>query len=445
MLEQFLNHIKLNNLCKTTDKILLAVSGGVDSVVMFHLFRQARLDFAVAHCNFQLRGEASDGDEKWVEALCKENSIPFHSARFDTADYARQNGLSIQMAARQLRYTYFERLLKEEGYQKTATAHHANDNVETVVLQFIKGSGIGGLKGIPVKNDTVIRPMLFATRDDIEQYAKANAIGWREDLSNASDDYQRNIIRRRIIPVMKEINPALEHTFDTTLERITGAHHWVRNFIDQFTASHVSIAGEEMTIDISALRNSGAAATLLWELLKDKGFNFDQCREITAEHQPGKRFLSSGYSLHIDREVLIIRPAHGGSDMHILIETPMQPVVSTIGEIAMRVVNMEDFKLSADAGIAQVDFDLVQFPISWRNWRAGDAFIPLGMHGQKKVSDFLIDVKVSVPEKEKITVIESAGRILWVVGLRIHDHFKVTSKTGRVLILMFKKKQATTT
>ena len=439
MLEQFLNHIKLHNLCKATDKILLAVSGGLDSVIMFHLFRQAGIAFGVAHCNFQLRGQASDEDEKWVEALCRANGIPFHSERFDTADYARKNGLSVQMAARQLRYDFFEQLSKDEGYQKTATAHHANDNLETVVLQFIKGSGIGGLKGIPMVNQNVIRPMLFATREEIEEYAKANAIQWRDDSSNASDDYQRNIIRHRIIPVMKEINPALEHTFDTTLERITGAHQWVRNFIDQFAASHVGISGEDMTIDISALRNSGAPATLLWELLKDKGFNFDQCREVVAAHQPGKRFLSSDYSLHIDRDVLIIRPECDSRDIHLLIERPGSPAISPDGEIAMSVCQVQDFNLSNDPGIAQLDYDLVQFPITWRSWRAGDAFIPLGMGQQKKLSDFLIDRKVSVPDKEKITVVESAGRIMWVVGMRIHEHFKVTRNTRRVLVLSFKR------
>lgn len=411
-------------------------------MVMFDLFREAGIETGVAHCNFQLRGTDSDDDEAWVEEACRNSGVPFHVRRFDTADYASSRRLSIQMAARQLRYSFFGEILLEKGYQWIATAHHHNDNIETVILNLARGSGLDGLTGIPIKNGNVIRPLLFASRSDIEEYASRRGIQWREDASNATEDYQRNVVRRRVIPLLEEINPGLADTFGATLERIAGAHQWVARFIRDFADSHVRLQDDQMTIAIRPLRESGAAATLLWELTKDKGYNFGQCREIMdTPHQAGKKFLSANYQLSIDRELLIIQPITFTSHSSVLIDKDASHVASAMGELIIGVHERENFLLRKDSSLAQLDLDRIAYPLTWRSWLPGDTFTPLGMDQPKKVSDLLIDNKVSVPDKQKITVVESAGTIVWVVGMRINEHFKVTGHTRRVLVISFQRKQ----
>jgi tRNA(Ile)-lysidine synthase len=442
VVEQLLNHIHRYSLCKTTDKILLAVSGGIDSMVMLHLFRQAGFQVGVAHCNFQLRGEESLADEALVNTICIEQGIPFHVSRFDTVNHATEKGISTQMAARELRYHYFHEVAEQWGYHFIATAHHINDSLETVLLHLTKGTGLEGVAGIPVKNGKVIRPMLFATQEMITDYARFHKLLWREDRSNASDDYQRNFIRHRVIDRLKEINPSLEQTFRNTQERLHGADQLVKFFIDRFREEAGIKSANEFKLEIKLLRGLPAPAVMLWELLKGNGFNYEQCQEIIGDHQSGKKFLSATHVLTVDRQYFFVQPKSVSPALCLTVDPSVSQVRSELGALYFDRARKENALLHKTSELAQLDFEKVKYPLYWRTWKQGDSFIPLGMSHPKKLSDFLIDIKMPLPEKQQVSVIESAGTIIWVVGLRIHDHFKVTEATREVLTVDFRKNTA---
>lgn len=408
-------------------------------MVMLHLFRQAGFKIGVVHCNFQLRGEASAGDEDLVKNTCGSQNIPFYVKRFDTTGYAEERGLSIQMAARELRYSFFNLLLSEEAYDYVATAHHHNDSIETVLLNLVKGTGIDGLSGIPQKKDKVIRPLLFASKEMLVGYAKDCNLSWREDVSNASDHYQRNFIRHQIIPKLKELNPNIENTFQVTLQRLNGSRQFAKEYIDLFREQAISFTENRINIDKIKLLESPAPSVLLWELLKEKGFNFDQCTEIVATHQSGKKFSTSVYELFIDRDFYIVDSKNTEPLFDVTISSNTGVVKGRDNILRLDTLDKNGFVLSGDTDVAYLDFDRIDFPLRWRAWWAGDHFIPLGMDHSKKLSDFFIDRKISIPSKDKITVIESGGKIVWVVGLRIHDHFKVSESTTRILAIRLEK------
>ncbi|MBT1697989.1 tRNA lysidine(34) synthetase TilS [Fulvivirgaceae bacterium PWU4] len=441
MVEQLLNHIHRHELCKTTDKILLAVSGGIDSMVMLHLFRQAGFDVGVAHCNFQLRGDDSLADEALVAQECATLGVPFHHKRFDTGAYAVAAGLSIQMAARQLRYDFFDTLLHAHGYVYLATAHHLNDVLETTILNLVKGTGMDGLQGVPVKNGSIIRPLLFATKEMLVAYARLHRLQWREDVSNASEDYQRNFIRHQVIPRLKELNPGLEHTYRSTNERITASVQFARNYIDSVAAEAITTSDSSIIIRKKEIDSTASPAVMLWELIKDKGFNFAQCQEIVTDHQSGKKFFSSTHELFTDREAYILQEKSNTHVADVTIEAQAPLVSNGHGELHFDVQTRSQFTLSKDPLLAQLDLDKITYPLVWRCWQHGDSFVPLGMQHSKKLSDFFIDLKIPLPEKEKITVLESAGVIVWVVGLRIHDHYKITAGTSRILTVQLNSRQ----
>jgi tRNA(Ile)-lysidine synthase len=435
VVEQFLNHIHRHKLCKTSDKILLAVSGGMDSMVMLHLFVKAGFNPAVAHCNFQLRGEASSADEKLVAGTCENLKVTCHVTRFETAKVADESKDSIQLAARKLRYNFFNELREQHHYQFLATAHHINDSLETILFNLVRGTGIDGLLGIPVKNEWIIRPMLFASREMVERYAIENNILWREDASNAEDDYQRNFIRLHVISRLRELNPSLEETFQSSNERIRAMVHLAKNAFGEISRRVISEADGKMNIDIEAIQKFDDPAVILWELLKDKGVNYAQCKQIVLEHQPGKRFLAGDVTITIGRNHYIVEQGEAELDDFVIFSEGETEVILNDQKLVCRQVASTDFVLIKQPGVAQFDAAKIQFPLRWRRWKNGDAFTPLGMHSRKKVSDLLIDEKISLPEKKKMTVLESAGEIVWVVGLRIHDSFKVTEKTRKVLII----------
>jgi tRNA(Ile)-lysidine synthase len=423
-------------LCKTTDKILLAVSGGMDSMVMLHLFHQSGLSVSVAHCNFQLRGNESDEDEKFVEANCKKLLIPFHSTRFHTNNYATQHGLSIQMAARELRYKWFEQLRENENLDWVATAHHLTDSVETIVLNLTRGTSLDGLLGIAEKKDYVIRPLLFATQSEIQLYAAEKGVSWREDESNRSDDYQRNFVRHHVIPRLKEINPSLESTTEKTIEKLAGEAAIICQALAAWKQQFLTIENEKFFFAKAGFDNSFGLSyncALLWKLLKQFGFQFDQCKSmiLALNGQPGKKFLSPNYELFIDRQHLIlvtIKSELGSTTIELGQSTAL------MGRRRLTIAHSEE-AIDANAGKAMLDESLIHFPLTWRRWKPGDFFFPLGMKNQKKISDFLIDQKIALADKDSVTVLESAGQIAWVVGYRIDDRFKVTEKTNRVLAI----------
>jgi tRNA(Ile)-lysidine synthase len=436
VIEQLLNHIRRNLLCKTTDKILLAVSGGLDSVVMLHLMKEAGFRIAVAHCNFQLRGAESDIDQEFVNEACRQLKVPFFVKKFQTNDHATSRGISIQMAARELRYEFFAELRREHGFDLVATAHHFNDTIESVFLNLVRGTGMDGLRGIATGKDNIIRPLMFATREMIHDYARQHNITWREDASNASDDYQRNFLRHEVIPRLVEMNPAFEEGFRQTHERLLGAREFALEYISGLRSSAVVTSDDKsMTLDIRKIRQSVSPAVLLWELIKEMGFKYDQCRKITLDHQPGKLFLSDTHQLLVDRTQYIIDRKQKSDFLSQMIGKGQKLAGNPPSMLAMKEIDTEDFSMSTDPSMAQLDADLLQFPLLWRKWQAGDYFVPLGMRSEKKVSDFLIDLKVPFNSKADITVLESGAEIVCIIGHRISDRYKVTPDTRHVLVI----------
>jgi tRNA(Ile)-lysidine synthase len=435
VVEQLLNHINRHALCKTTDKILLAVSGGLDSMVMLHLMKEAGFDVGVAHCNFQLRGEASIADEEFVRRHAGDLRVPFHSEKFDTAGYAITQGISIQMAARDLRYDFFRKVLRQHGYAHIATAHHFNDVIESVIMNLVRGTGIDGVSGIAPAKQNIIRPLLFATRQMIMEFAAARAIGWREDSSNATDDYQRNFIRHQVIPLFQQINPSFEGTFRDTHERLVGASQFSSAYIASFESTARKVQGDKITIDMRKLHQLESPAVMLWELTKELGFKFDQCRKAVNASQPGKMVFSATHQLLADRTQFVIEPKRSSEFPGTVIERGqstggMPPHVLTFQEVVRA-----DFKLRKDPAVAQLNADQLKYPLFLRTWRAGDYFVPLGMRQEKKVSDFLIDLKIPFNSKADVTVLESAGDIVWIVGYRISERYKVTPDAERILVI----------
>lgn len=436
MEKQFLNHIATHRLFTADNKILLAVSGGIDSMVMLHLFHKASFNIGIAHCNFQLRGEDSDRDEALVRTEASSCGVLLHCRRFDTETYAREQSLSIQMAARTLRYDWFRELAAGNQYDYIATAHHLNDSLETVLLNLVRGTGVEGMAGIPLKHEKIVRPLLFATRSMIDEYAAANSIQWRDDASNADDEYQRNFIRLKVVPLLREINPGFENRFSTTLERFRGGWYFAQLALEQFSREAVRYDGGRMLLKKKALKERSYAAVLLWELLKSRDFHFDQCVDIASfHHQAGKWFYSSSHRLLIDREFIIIDRYEEAQPFHVEINHGAEEAQAGGSSLFFQLVAPETFAVQKDANKAQLDAGLLKFPLIWRSWMPGDHFIPLGMKKRKKISDFLVDEKVPLNRKDSVTVIESGNEIVWVVGMRIADPFKVTEKTRQVLVI----------
>lgn len=433
MFQQFLNHLDRTSLCKRGDRILVAASGGIDSMVLLSLFREAGFELGVAHCNFQLRGDESDKDEALVKSTCEAGNIRFHGCRLDTEDYAWAEGLSIQVAARKLRYDFFSAVIRDHGYHWIATAHHLNDSIETVLLNLTRGTGVDGLTGIPARIGNVIRPLLPFTRKQIHDYAVAENIIWREDESNLSDHYVRNVIRHQVIPVLQSINSDFESNFADTIERIVGTRHLAHAELSNFETNSVVRDEFKITIEKSTLKKYTSPAVVLWETLKPFGFHFHECREIMKDHQPGKIFKSKSHRLVVDRDLFIVTADKISEFASVEISAEEQKIIQGRERLTFSLKSYREVTLNGDPHIAYLDRSKVTFPLCWRRWHAGDFFSPLGMTSRKKISDFLIDLKVPMTEKESVTVIESHGEIVWVVGFRISDKAKITSATEQVL------------
>jgi tRNA(Ile)-lysidine synthase len=399
-------------------------------MVMLDLFLKAGFPVGVVHCNFQMRGNDSDLDEEHVRKASGRQ--PFFWKRFDTLDFAMQNNLSIQMAARELRYRFFEEVMENEGYDYVATAHQLNDSFETALLHFLKGTGIEGMTGIPVKNERIIRPLLFATRAMIVDYATANDIDWREDASNQANDYQRNYIRNTIIPLLEEVNPNLVETFRNTQERLKGAGDIVNEVVEKILENS---PGDKLNLKKNLLQSTPSPAVVLWEIIKLFGFNYEQARDIVMDHQSGKVFHSTTHTLTVDRDSYRVKKNEPSGITEVEVGRKSAEVSNGEQKIRLRETARAGYRIVRSSATAQLDSEKLQFPLMWRRWKPGDSFVPFGMSQTKKLSDFLVDQKIPLPEKEGITVIESNGVIVWVVGFRIHDDYKITDTTQRVLII----------
>lgn len=433
MLNNFLDFIKSKKLCDKADNILVAVSGGVDSVVLAKLFKEAGFDFAVAHCNFQLRGPESDADEAFVIDFAKRNEIQHFTTTFDSESYAAKHNISIQMAARELRYNWFEQLTKAEGFDYIATAHHLDDSFETAIFNLTKGTGISGLRGILPKQNKLIRPLLFTTKDEIIQFAQETGISWREDSSNIAVKYSRNLIRQEVMPLLKKINPALESTFYHTQQRLMETETILKDKARAFLAKNSFSKGRDIFFSRKEL--ASCSAVLTEELLKPYGFNFFQARDIFAaaisSEATGKIFLSDAYQVNIDRESIIISEATKEITDQ-FISPGDKEAKNEILKLELQIVeNKTDLHTQKNA--ASLDLRRLDFPLKLRKWKQGDTFHPLGMKGKKKLSDFMIDEKIPLNLKERVCVLESKGQVVWIIGYRIDERFKVRTGTTKIL------------
>ena len=441
MLESFKKFVKKENLISPKEKTLLAVSGGVDSVVMCHLFKMAGYDFGIAHCNFKLRGEASDDDARFVKALSEELGVHYFEVPFDTEKYATENKLSIQEAARNLRYQWFETVRSKNGYDYIATAHHVNDSLETILYNFTKGCGIRGLHGISHKKEKIIRPLLFSNKKEILQFCLSNNIIFREDTSNESDKYARNAIRHHVIPALEKINPSLSKTTFENIQRLRETELFFNYAIELLRNEVTEIKQGVVSIYVKKLIETPAPATLLYEILRPYGFNSDQIEQMlqSVENHSGAMFYSKTHEALLDRYLFIVKKNVKPVTHEYYIRKSDTIVKTEKQEFSFEVINNEPDIFPTEKNTAQFDCFKLSFPLRLRRWKDGDSFYPLGMKGKrKKVSDLFIDEKVSRFEKEEIWILEtSKGNICWVVGLRMDDRYKVSDETRQGFRISF--------
>lgn len=437
MLQAFSEYIKKEKLFPLTGKILLTVSGGIDSIVMCELFHKAKINFAIAHCNFKLRDKESDQDELFVEHLAEKYAVPFHSVSFDTNTFAKKNKISIQLAARKLRYEWFEFIREQFKYNAIATAHHKNDSIETFLINLIRGTGISGLHGILPKQGKIVRPLLFTDKDQIISFSKTHKLKHREDQSNSSDKYLRNKIRLQIIPALKELNPKIDSVITEDISRLREVEIILKKEINKARKNIIVSKGEELCISISKLKKLDPINTYLYELLRPYNFNASVVKDIieNLEKSSGKQFFSDTHRLIKDRENLIIVKISDPETDPFIFEIKGKEKEITVGQLKLSLskINRDSkFKFPKTENSAVLDLEKLKFPLSIRKWQQGDTFQPLGMKGKKKLSDFFIDLKLSLTEKENVFILLSDNKIAWIIGYRIDDRFKVTDKTNKI-------------
>ncbi|MDG1475894.1 MAG: tRNA lysidine(34) synthetase TilS [Vicingaceae bacterium] len=432
MLAKFQKYYQENDLFKQTDKVLLTVSGGKDSMLMLHLFEAANLVFGVAHCNFQLRGEEANKDELFVREYCLEKNITFHSTLFETEKFAAENNISIQMAARDLRYSWFEKIRKENGYKYIGTAHHNNDVAETMLINLTKGTGLAGLHGISNKRDAIIRPLLCFDVTEIENYMKENELPFRQDESNTNTKYTRNLIRHNIIPELEKINPSLIETLTTSADQFSELEIILNQKIEEEKSRLFIEDNEGIKIRIELLKKLNPLKTYLYYLLKPFKFNITDVIDIIKglDGESGKTYNSTTHQIIKDRTHLFLGKLEQKN-----IESIEMKSIKELPFDYQLLENTSDFKINKSTDFGCFDADLLGFPMQLRTWRNGDYFCPLGMKGNKKVSDFLIDNKISLAEKNCVKVLCFNNEIIWLVGHRISEKCKITSATKRILIL----------
>ncbi len=439
MLSRFQQFLLTHDLIVPGKPALLAVSGGIDSVCMCHLFARSGMDFAVAHCNFGLRGLESDGDEYFVQELAHNLGGRFFSRHFETQEYASEQGISVQMAARELRYAWFEDIARQHGFGVIATAHHADDAIETFLINLLRGTGISGLQGIPLKNGKLIRPLLFTGREEIENYVKDNRLRFRKDSSNDEDHYLRNKIRQQLIPVFTGISPHFKNTMKANLSRLQEAGLALKTLTDQSVKDSVLRHRETTNISLQALSKYKPLPFFLHHILKEYGFHEDVIDQLLLNltRQSGKYYQSAHYRLLHDRDKLILTPLEKESKSQDGVTIgPSQKEINT--PLALRIEYVErpaNFTIPQDRHTACIDRDTIEFPLILRRWKAGDVFHPLGALGKKKLSDFFTDHKFSRIDKENCWLLCTGDRVVWVVGHRLAHPFRVTTKTKRLIIL----------
>ena len=444
MLEQFQAYINRYNLIAEGDKVILALSGGIDSMVLADLLLKTKVEFVAAHCNFHLRGEESDGDEKFVRDYAERNDIRCFVKHFDTEQYAAEQGISIEMAARDLRYAWFEQLRQQLGYDKIAVAHHADDQAETFFINLLRGAGLNGLKGMKPQNGVVIRPLLWASREQIRKYAVENQILWREDHTNAESVYLRNKIRNQLLPTFDELQPEARQGLYKSLEHLSAENELYRALLKEKLAQIVELDGDVQRLPFSKLVKAKVpepvegptySFQLLFEWLRQYGFNTDQCHFIydAIGTGIGNQYCSPTHCVVIARNDLQLSEIKEEKDEEIQIGIGEETINSPIHLCFSKLERTAEFIIDKSPEVAQLDYNKLSFPLTLRHWHHGDRFHPLGMKGSKLLSDFFVDQKFTEYQKQNVWLLVSAeGDILWVVGYRMDDRFKIANDTKTV-------------
>lgn len=428
--------IEKQNLLTKEDKILVGVSGGVDSMTLIQSLFELGYSVAIAHCNFNLRGDESDGDQNFVVDYANAKNIPIHVCSFDTKTVAKERKLSIEMAARELRYEWFDTVCKINQYTKLAIAHNLNDTIETFFINLLRSAGLKGLTGIPMKNGNIVRPLLGFLRKDIEDFAHQSQLRFRVDSSNLENDYMRNKIRNIILPELQKIQPNCFDSIMTSISNLQQAQVIYNQAIDERRLTCCINTQNGFVVDEEKLLLFDNPQTVLFELLHPYGFNSDVVSQIflSIGSQAGKKFESDNYVVVHDRMKLYVEQKSLDSALQEINISENSGVYEILEkQIQTEILTKDMFVVEKDCRIASLDFDKLKFPLTLRVWKKGDWFIPFGMKGKKKVSDFLIDTKIPLLEKQKVLVLESNGEIVWLVGFRISQNFSVTEKTERIM------------
>ena len=425
------NYITGKSLFSKEDKLILGISGGADSVCLMQLLSALDYKFELAHCNFNLRGKESDKEESFVKELARRYQLKLHVKHFDTKSYADENKVSIQMAARDLRYAWFYDLLLSENAKYIAIAHHANDDIETFFINLVRGSGLKGLLGIKAKIDSIVRPLMVVSRAEIEQFLKKNDISFREDSSNTSLKYLRNKIRHELMPLLTEMNPSIQKTISDEIKILEGVAEVYYKQIERVKKEMIQNKEATIQLKISDLLALKPLNNYLYELLNPYGFSTIDRIVESLKGQSGKQFFSSTHRLLVDREFIFISELDIKQNELIIIQETTNSIKSPIH---LNFSKSDNIKWKDDLSSAQVDFEKLQFPLTLRKWKDGDKFIPLGMKTFKKLSDFFIDNKFSLLEKKKQWLLCSGKDVVWVVGHRIDNRYKLESKTKKVYI-----------
>jgi len=438
--KQFQDFIDHHQLFAKNNKVLLAVSGGKDSVLMLHLFKAIGVDIGVAHCNFNLRKDEAQRDENFVKMLADTLDVPCYITHFDTKKYAAENKISTQMAARELRYNWFEELRLKEGYDFVALAHHQNDSVETVLINLTRGTGIGGLHGILPKRDRLIRPLLFLNRGEINEIIEKENLDYVEDSSNLSVNYTRNKIRLNVIPHLQEINSNLEKTFSENASRFAEIELFVNLQVQKLSEQILNKQNDGVYVALDEISKLQPQKLLLFELLKPYNFTENVIQEILyhLNSLSGTHFFSSSHQAIINRDYLVITTKNDGGTSNQFIHPSTNEVL--FGSEEMKISFSTDIKFEINPDKAFVNADKLIFPLILRNWQNGDKFVPLGMRQAKKISDFFIDEKVPIHLKSKTPILVNGnGDVIWVAGMRQDNRYKLTTATKKVAIFELKK------
>ena len=437
MYAQFKKFVYRHALMTPDDRVLLGVSGGLDSVVLLHLTRRFTRNVAVAHVNYKLRGRESDNDARWIQRLCHEWGVPCFVKEYSVAE--PEKGRSVQMAARALRYRWFNELAEEKQFTRIATAHHSNDQAETVLLNLVRGTGMAGLKGIPVKRMNIIRPLLFASKQDLEQYAHQHELNWREDSSNQEIKYKRNYLRKKVIPQLEKLNPSFLQRFTENFTYYQEADTILHEYVNHFMSNNLAQDHEAEWFTFQSLSTCSAMLSLLHQWLDQKGFSRQQVRDLydammNDSLQTGRKFESHNYQLVVNRNELVLAGKNKA-----FVNLPVTPKSTELlvwqhVTLTHQMVTADHLEPAFTPNRAYLDSDKISYPLVLRNWQAGDWFIPFGMSGKQKISDYLINNKVRLISKQRTLVLCSGKDIVWLPGHRIDERFKMSSSTKRVSI-----------